>query len=191
MRHTLSSDIVLTAQDIDLLVGEIADIDAAQARTQCSIDTLLSDRDAALDKIRAEYTDPLAALAGKARSFEAMRDAKIALVKSWADANKEKMFTGKKRSFSFQRGIIGYNLAKARLDIAEGESFESVAAKLMLTRNGRSFVELKPVLKKTAVLKAWLTMSKLFTRAGLLREQDDEFYFKTVEQTPDSLKAAA
>lgn len=190
MKHKLSDATILTEADIERIVGEIAQIDANQASTQRSIDQLLNDRDAAIDAIREEYADALTTLGEKARNFEAMRDAKLAFIKTWAAANKEKFFD-KKRSFSFQRGTVGFNLSKPKLDIVDGESFESAAAKLRRLRGGKPFVELKPVLRKADILKMWPTLGALFARAGLVRVQEDDFYFKPVEQAPDSLKAAA
>lgn len=183
----------LSLPQVEALINDAANLDTLAAERQSAIDSRLADLQAEFDTARARVQPVLSVLANGRDEFLAQREAKLAVVHAWALANKQTLFSDRKKSLGFLRGTVGFRCLPPSVETEQGWTFKSAVAALLW---GRAFLRRpEPTLDKQELLRQRERLLKSgpekLAAVGLRIAQPEEFYFEPKTEAPESLRAAA
>lgn len=145
------------------------------AQAQANLEKIESQKKLELLKVEQKY-------AGAINDFTEQRDACGDIIIRYAQANRDSLFTDKKRSTAIGVGTVGVKLNPPKLVLAEGYSWEAALNKVKTTWLGE-YVRVTEEIDKKAILQDFKNVTDEsdlndLAQAGLVIQQDEQVYIK-------------
>ena len=144
---------------------------ASYASSDAEITKINKDIDLKVIEIKQKHESQLKQLTDKQEEAQKV-------IKSYVDANKSKLFPGKKKSFETAYATIGFRSSVPKLELLEGFTWESVRDKLkkLMPQFIRTVEE--PDKKKLLSSRDDQAVTKNFKKVGIQVVKDEAFYIK-------------
>lgn len=144
------------------------------AQAQANLERVESQRKLEMLKVEQKYAEAI-------NEFTETRDAAADIVIRFTQANRDDLFTDKKRSTSIGVGTVGVKLNPPKLTLAEGYSWDAALKKVKMLWAGE-YVRTTEDLDKNALLQDFKTGRtedlEMLAQAGLVIQQDEQVYIK-------------
>lgn len=166
---------VVTREEMEALVGDIARLTTYKRRTTALMDKRITE-------IRSEYEDQLAGV-------EQELAAKAEAVRRWAEANAAEF--GKLKSLDLLHGVIGWRVGNPTLKTLAGWTWDRVLERLKSAAGYAGFIRTKEEVDKASILAQRDTLLPDDLRQMGLRVVQEEAFFVEPKLTDVDNKLAA
>jgi phage host-nuclease inhibitor protein Gam len=165
-----------TRDDVERLVGEIAQLTNEERRIKTEIDDAIISARSRNEFVLSQIDDDL--------------KEKAAIVKAWAESHRAEF--GSKKSLELTQGIIGFRIGTPKLKTLPRRTFQGALDFLMSVGWGKRFVRTTNELNKLAILEAHARDAfpdDTLKSIGLYVAQEESFFIEPkLEDTTPTIK---